>query len=185
MVTARLLMVRIAMGDLSATPLHHLEHRRRRPSSRASDHVSSKAWSCNRSRLYRHHESSRVKPAVHSLTNMSETLAEHLKKRPEYREPSRRARLSYLYSDLSQARTNNPTSFQSSVAWWSNLIEEIVSKGLQDGGGDSTTSSDKLVWHLDQDFLDRLRWEGAGRPTGLGTVAVRLEQIACSFRNLC
>lgn len=107
-----------------------------------------------------------------SASRMPETLKDHLKKRPEFREPSRKARLTYLYSDLSQARTNNPTSFHSSVSWWSNLIEEIVSQGLQDGGGDASDSSDKLIWHLDQDFCDRLRWEGAGRPTGMGTVAV-------------
>lgn len=103
---------------------------------------------------------------------MHDTLAEHLKKRPEFRDANRKARLTYLYSDLSQARSNNPTSFHSSVSWWSNLIEEIVSQGLQDGGGQASDASDKLIWHLDQDFCDRLRWEGAGRPTGMGTVAV-------------
>lgn len=114
---------------------------------------------------------------------MSATLSEHLNKRPEFREPSRRARLSYLYSDLSQAKTNNPTSFQSAAAWWSNLIEEIVSQGLQDGGGDGATSSDKLIWHLDQEFCDRLRWQGAGRPTGLGTVAVSSNTIQFCYHT--
>lgn len=104
---------------------------------------------------------------------MPHTLNDCLKKRPEFRDASRKARLTYLYSDLSQARTNNPASFQSSISWWSNLIEEIVSQGLQDGGGESSDASDKLIWHLDQDFCDRLRWEGAGRPTGMGTIAVR------------
>lgn len=108
---------------------------------------------------------------------MPETLQDHLKKRPEFRESNRRARLTYLYSDLSQARSNNPTSFQSSVSWWSNLIEDIVSNGLQDGGGEVADSTDKLIWHLDQEFCDRLRWDGAGRPTGLGTVAVGVTQV--------
>jgi hypothetical protein len=103
---------------------------------------------------------------------MPESLADHLKKRPEFRETSRRARLTYLYSDLAQARINNPTSFTSAASWWSNLLEEIVSKGLQDGGAEAAETSDKLIWHVDQEFCDRLRWEGAGRPTGLGTVAV-------------
>lgn len=103
---------------------------------------------------------------------MPDSLSDHLKKRPEYRDASRKARLSYLYSDLSQARINNPTSYASSVSWWITLLEEIVSKGLQDGGADVTETTDKLVWHLDQSFLDRLRWDGAGRPTGLGTVTV-------------
>lgn len=121
----------------------------------------------------------------------SDALKEHLQKRPEYRNTSK-ARLAYLYSDLSQARTTNPTSYTSSVAWWSNLIHDLVSQGLQSGGGEEQTDldadqvtrgkspssktsndySDKIIWHLDQAFVDRLRWEGAGRPTGLGTVTV-------------
>ena len=103
------------------------------------------------------------------------TLADHLRTRPEYRDPSKRARLAYLYSDLSQARSNNPTSYASSIAWWTGLIQDIVARGLQGGGsgGSENAESDKLVWHLDQDFVDRLRWDGAGRPTGLGTIAVR------------
>ena len=104
---------------------------------------------------------------------MTSTLSDFLNTRPEYGKQSKRARLAYLYSDLSQARSNNPTSFASSVSWWSNLLSDIVSKGLQDGGGESTETSDKLVLHLNLEFVDRLRWEGAGRPTGLGTVAVR------------
>ena len=112
---------------------------------------------------------------------MSSTLPEFLETRPEYGEKSKRARLAYLYSDLSQARLNNPTSFASSVSWWSNLLSDIVSKGLQDGGGASTATSDKLVMHLNQELLDRLRWEGAGRPTGLGTVAVRAMNVTKSY----
>lgn len=100
-------------------------------------------------------------------------LADHLRTRPEYRDPAKRARLAYLYSDLSQARSNNPTSYASCIAWWTGLIQDIVARGLQSGGGSEMAESDKLVWHLDQDFVDRLRWEGAGRPTGLGTIAVR------------
>lgn len=89
--------------------------------------------------------------------------------RPEYGQPSKRARLSYLYSDVSQARQNNPQGFASTVAWWSNLVHDIVTRGLQDGEGEA---SDKLIWHLDPDFIDRLRWDGVGRPTGLGAVTV-------------
>ena len=103
---------------------------------------------------------------------MAPTLEDFLKTRPEYNDSKKRARLAYLYSDISQARINNPAGFASSVSWWSNLIGGLVANGLQGGGGDTIDASEKIVWHLDQDFVDRLRWEGAGRPIGLGTVAV-------------
>lgn len=108
---------------------------------------------------------------------MASSLPDFLKTRPEYGDKSKRARLAYLYSDLSQARANNPTSFASCVSWWSGLLSEIVSKGLQDGGAEAAETSDKLILHLNQDFVDRLRWEGAGRPTGLGTVAVSYSSL--------
>lgn len=111
------------------------------------------------------------------------SLTSLLSARQEYK-PSSRARLAYLYSDLSQARQNNPDSFASSVSWWSNLLHDIASNGLQDAVEDNDRmSADKLVWHCNLEFVDRLRWQGAGKPTGLGTVAVRLPVKSLSNKD--
>ena len=108
---------------------------------------------------------------------MANGLHDYLKTHIEYRDSNKKARLSYLYSDISQARTNNPTGFTSTVSWFSNLIGDITSKGLQNGGGELADSSEKLVWHLDRDFVERLRWASAGTPSGLGTVAVSMRNV--------
>lgn len=103
------------------------------------------------------------------------TLADYLtSSRAEFRNPSSKARLAYLYSDVSQAQTTNPTGFASTLSWWSSLISDVVSRGLQSGGGspDSIAATDKLVWHINQDFAEGMRRTNVGRPSGLGTVTV-------------
>ena len=112
-------------------------------------------------------------------------IAEHA----EFRQSGSKARLQYLYSDVSQARVTNPAGYASTLAWWSALILAIVSRGLQNGGGSKADldGTDKLIWHLDDAFIQRLRWEGAGKPSSLGTVAVHESisprSINADYRN--
>jgi charged multivesicular body protein 7 len=85
---------------------------------------------------------------------------------PEYKSPPP-ARLKSLYSDVFRQKESNPEGYRSSLAWWTNTLQQLAQAGHQ------PTSDDKLVLHADDALLESLRWQSAGRPLGLGSIVVR------------
>lgn len=93
------------------------------------------------------------------------SLKEHLSALPEY-SASPPARLQFLYSSLAPRKTANPTGFSSALTWWRLTLSDLVAKGL--------LGDDKLILVANDGLRERLRWEGVGRPSSLGTILVRL-----------
>ncbi|KZV73405.1 hypothetical protein PENSPDRAFT_574635 [Peniophora sp. CONT] len=78
-------------------------------------------------------------------------------------------RLRSLYADISRQKSSNPSSFQSIVTWWHTTLQAILAKGWQ------PRSTDKLILHAEPTILpEALRYEGTGKPLGLGTVITEL-----------
>ncbi|VDC06655.1 unnamed protein product [Peniophora sp. CBMAI 1063] len=78
-------------------------------------------------------------------------------------------RLRSLYADISRQKKSNPSSYQSIVTWWHTTLQAILAKGWQ------PRSTDKLILHADPAVLpEALRYEGTGKPLGLGTVITEL-----------
>lgn len=79
-------------------------------------------------------------------------------------------RLHALYADIARQKHSNPTAFQSNVEWWRNTLQELVVRGWQSRS--STAHLDRLILHVDPSLPETLRYEGVGKPLGLGTVIV-------------
>ena len=97
-----------------------------------------------------------------------------------------KSRLQSLYSDISRQKHSNPTSYHAHVDWWQRTLEELVSRGWQtettsgQKGKDTDTQdaepehqSNKLVFGVRRAIVDRLRYDGVGKPLGLASTIVR------------
>jgi charged multivesicular body protein 7 len=95
------------------------------------------------------------------------------------------SRLQSLYSDISRQKHSNPTSYHSNVDWWRMTLEMLVARGWPVEHTISTRSrsdpdtneivekeSDKLILNAGRGLAESLRYEGVGKPLGLGTVIV-------------
>lgn len=93
---------------------------------------------------------------------------------------SSRSRLQALYSDISRQKHSNPTSYNANVEWWRRTLEALVSRGWQseynvvrsDESEDDKKETNKLVLSAGISLVERLRYEGVGKPLGLGAVIV-------------
>ncbi|KAI6045729.1 Snf7-domain-containing protein [Pisolithus marmoratus] len=97
-----------------------------------------------------------------------------------------KSRLQSLYSDVTRQKHSNPTSYHAHVDWWQRTLEELVSRGWQaespsarkgketedDEGAHSR--SNKLVLSVQRSLVDRLRFDGVGKPLGLGHTIAEL-----------
>lgn len=97
-----------------------------------------------------------------------------------------KSRLQSLYSDISRQKHSNPTSYHAYVDWWQRTLEELVSRGWQTESAipqkskredtqdaDTETQSNKLVFGARRAIVDRLRYDGVGKPLGLASTIVR------------
>lgn len=97
-----------------------------------------------------------------------------------------KSRLQSLYSDISRQKHSNPTSYHAHVDWWQRTLEELVSRGWQtettnhskDEEMDTQdvepeSQSNKLVFAARRAIVDRLRYDGVGKPLGLASTIVR------------
>lgn len=91
---------------------------------------------------------------------------------PNYASASR-SRLQSLYSDIHKQKHSNPSSFHTHVDWWHRTLKDYISRGWQGHDGSDGTSN-KLVLGARRVLVDKLRYEGVGKPLGLGTTIVRL-----------
>jgi charged multivesicular body protein 7 len=95
------------------------------------------------------------------------------------------SRLQSLYSDISRQKHSNPTSYHSNVEWWQRTLEALVTKGWLAQSTISARSStgagkgelleretDKLILSAGRGLVESLRYDGVGRPLGLGAVIV-------------
>lgn len=103
-----------------------------------------------------------------------------------------KSRLQSLYSDISRQKHSNPTSYHAHVSWWQRTLEELVSRGwqtettsLQKGQGtdardvERENQSNKLVFGARRVVVDRLRYDGVGKPLGLASTIVRAISFPC------
>ncbi|KAL4067921.1 Snf7-domain-containing protein [Scleroderma citrinum] len=91
-----------------------------------------------------------------------------------------KSRLQSLYSDVSRQKHSNPTSYHAHVDWWKRTLEELVLRGWQAENAGSQKGkgievkdeadnwSNKLVLGAKRSLVDRLRYDGVGKPLGLG-----------------
>ncbi|EJD41067.1 hypothetical protein AURDEDRAFT_90579 [Auricularia subglabra TFB-10046 SS5] len=98
------------------------------------------------------------------MTSRSAATSAYLSTLPEF---GSSARIASLYSDIARKKQSNPASFQSTVSWWQRTLQDLVARGLQ---GDA--NSDKLILHVNNDLVEGLRWQKAGKPLGLGSAVV-------------
>ncbi|KAF8447548.1 hypothetical protein L210DRAFT_3628069 [Boletus edulis BED1] len=98
-------------------------------------------------------------------------------------------RLQSLYSDISRQKHSNPTSYHAHVDWWQRTLEELVSRGWQTEtthpqNGKETDAQDvepenqsnKLVFCARRAVVDRLRYDGVGKPLGLASTIAELQR---------
>lgn len=78
------------------------------------------------------------------------------------------SRLRSLYSDVSRQKQSNPSTFTAQVQWWHDTLEALVERGMQQEG----KATDTLVLHANSALVERLRYDGVGKPLGLGAVVV-------------
>lgn len=76
-------------------------------------------------------------------------------------------RLAFLYANILPLKARNTSSFNTVVAWWHQLLLELIPKASQD----------HLVLHANGQLLARLATEESGRPLGLGCVLVSLDML--------
>lgn len=104
------------------------------------------------------------------------------------------SRLQSLYSDISRQKHSNPTSYHAHVDWWQRTLQELVSRGWQSPNKDKEThaqdvgpesQSNKLVFTARRAIVDRLRYDGVGKPLGLAStiVCVFFSSACSSDRN--
>ena len=117
----------------------------------------------------------------------SQTLSDWIRARPDFQDPlSANSSLPALYADLAAHRSSNKASFEASLEWWKELLNSATLAGVLNGPNVSSHSAkgkepeiskaDRLVLHVNQALLDELTLEDVGRPLGLGTVIVELQQ---------
>ncbi|KIK98727.1 hypothetical protein PAXRUDRAFT_133647 [Paxillus rubicundulus Ve08.2h10] len=94
-----------------------------------------------------------------------------------------KSRLQSLYSDISRQKHSNPTSYHAHVDWWQRTLEELVSHGWQtditspqQGKEDVASHSNKLVLSARRTIVDKLRYDGVGKPLGLGSTIAELQR---------
>ncbi|KAF9218338.1 hypothetical protein BS17DRAFT_742320 [Gyrodon lividus] len=98
-----------------------------------------------------------------------------------------RSRLQSLYSDITRQRHSNPTSYNTHVDWWQRTFEELVSRGWQTDitsgqqgnepdSQDAANQSNKLVLGARRAIVDKLRYDGVGKPLGLGSTIAELQR---------
>ncbi|KAF8136755.1 Snf7-domain-containing protein [Boletus edulis] len=98
-------------------------------------------------------------------------------------------RLQSLYSDISRQKHSNPTSYHAHIDWWQRTLEELVSRGWQTEtthpqNGKETDAQDvepqnqsnKLVFCARRAVVDRLRYEGVGKPLGLASTIAEIQR---------
>lgn len=83
-----------------------------------------------------------------------------------------KSRLQSLYSDIHRQKHSNPSSFHAHVDWWHGTLKDVISRGWQGSDGPDGTSN-KLILGARRALVDKLRYEGVGKPLGLGTTIVR------------
>jgi charged multivesicular body protein 7 len=105
-------------------------------------------------------------------TNLSPVALSSL---PTYASASR-FRLQSLYSDIHRQKHSNPSSFHTHVDWWHRTLKDFISRGWQGHDGSDGTSN-KLVLGARRALVDKLRYDGVGKPLGLGTTIVRLHAV--------
>ncbi|KAI9570451.1 Snf7-domain-containing protein [Boletus coccyginus] len=105
-----------------------------------------------------------------------------------------KSRLQSLYSDISRQKHSNPTSYHAHVSWWQRTLEELVSRGWQTETtspqkGKETDAQDierenqsnKLVFGARRVVVDRLRYDGVGKPLGLASTIAELQRNRALF----
>ena len=97
-------------------------------------------------------------------------------------------RLKALYSDFTNQKHSNPSSYASNVEWWRQTLEAALLRGRLTDGHGAITVQDRLVLHAPgMTFADRFRMEGVGKPLGIPTVIVSIRDsllTAASHRCL-
>lgn len=93
---------------------------------------------------------------------------------PNYVSTSK-SRLHSLYSDIHRQKHSNPSSFHAYVDWWHGTLKDVVSRGWQGSDGPDGTSN-KLVLGVRRALIDKLRYEGVGKPLGLGTTIAEMRR---------
>ncbi|OAX38935.1 hypothetical protein K503DRAFT_122340 [Rhizopogon vinicolor AM-OR11-026] len=86
-----------------------------------------------------------------------------------------RSRLQSLYSDIHRQKHSNPSSFHTHVDWWHRTLKDFISRGWQGHDGSDGTSN-KLVLGARRALVDKLRYEGVGKPLGLGTTIAEMRR---------
>lgn len=99
-------------------------------------------------------------PALSALSNYASTS---------------KSRLHSLYSDIHRQKHSNPSSFHAYVDWWHGTLKDVISRGWQGSDGPDGTSN-KLVLGARRTLVDKLRYEGVGKPLGLGTTIAEMRR---------
>ncbi|KAH7913753.1 Snf7-domain-containing protein [Hygrophoropsis aurantiaca] len=94
-----------------------------------------------------------------------------------------KSRLQSLYSDVSRQKYSNPTSYNAHIDWWHRAFEVLVSQGWQvdepsthKGKLNSDLRANKLVLNARRPLVEKLRFEGVGKPLGLGSTIAELRK---------
>lgn len=90
--------------------------------------------------------------------------------RPEFADSER---LAFLYANILPLKERNPASYKTIIAWWHQLLLEIVPEA----------SEDKLVLHASDRLATSLATESSGRPLSLGCVLVSLGSSSSIFET--
>ncbi|KAG1827170.1 Snf7-domain-containing protein [Suillus subaureus] len=93
---------------------------------------------------------------------------------PSYVSTSK-SRLHSLYSDIHRQKHSNPSSFHAYVDWWHGTLKDFISRGWQGSDGPDGTSN-KLILGARRTLVDKLRYEGVGKPLGLGTTIAEMQR---------
>ncbi|KAG2158232.1 Snf7-domain-containing protein [Suillus bovinus] len=93
---------------------------------------------------------------------------------PNYTSTSK-SRLKSLYSDIHRQKHSNPSSFHAYVDWWHGTLKDVTSRGWQGSDGSDGTSN-KLILGARRVLVDKLRYEGVGKPLGLGTTIAEMRR---------
>ncbi|KAG1877987.1 Snf7-domain-containing protein [Suillus subalutaceus] len=93
---------------------------------------------------------------------------------PNYVSTSK-SRLHSLYSDIHKQKHSNPSSFHAYVDWWHGTLKDVISRGWQGSDGPDGTSN-KLILGARRTLVDKLRYEGVGKPLGLGSTIAEMRR---------
>lgn len=100
---------------------------------------------------------------------------------PTYSETSK-SRLQALYSDISRQKHSNPASFHANVDWWKRTLQALVVRGWQ-AHATEARETNKLVLSASRELAERFRFEGVGKPLGLGAIIVSIDRLLCSGKT--